>query len=330
MGSRLTLLRPGLTSYQPAWELQRRVADAVRDGADATLILLEHPPTYTLGSRGKAEHLLLSEEAFLRRGAAVHRTDRGGDVTYHGPGQIVGYPILDLRALGLGPVAYVRALESVLIDVLSRFGIVAERSDRNHGVWVGDAKIAAIGVRVSRGVTTHGFALNVNTDLSYFRDIVPCGMPDAGVTSMQRLTGETFAMREVEDAIIDAFAVEFGFEPERDARRGRSARATVDVVSGHPETVGDTVNTVGLAGTVRGQTDTLRGEAERGLNARATGREPERETQRGLKAPATGHRSADAGAAPGETVRRISDAAGDVRRSLAGADATVAGVADGR
>ena len=188
----LTLLRPGLTPYGDAWQLQQRVAAEVRAGAGATLILLEHPPTYTLGARGKTEHLLLSETALLADGAAVHRTDRGGDVTYHGPGQIVGYPIMSLRRLGLGPVAYVRSLEALLIDVLSRFGIVAGRSDRNRGVWVGGAKIAAIGVRVSGGVSTHGFALNVNTDLVRFQRIIPCGLAGVGVTSMQQLTGETF------------------------------------------------------------------------------------------------------------------------------------------
>ncbi len=210
----LTLLRPGLTPYHDAWQLQQRVAAEVRAGAAATLILLEHPPTYTLGARGKTEHLLLSETALLASGAAVHRTDRGGDVTYHGPGQIVGYPIMSLRRLGLGPVAYVRSLEALLIDVLSRFGIVAGRSDRNHGVWVGGAKIAAIGVRVSGGISTHGFALNVNTDLERFQHIIPCGLAGVGVTSMQQLTGETFDMRAVEDEVVAAFSAEFGFERE--------------------------------------------------------------------------------------------------------------------
>ena len=210
----LTLLRPGLTPYDDAWQLQQRVAAEVRAGAGATLILLEHPPTYTLGARGKTEHLLLSETALLADGAAVHRTDRGGDVTYHGPGQIVGYPIMSLRRLGLGPVAYVRSLEALLIEVLSRFGIVAGRSDRNRGVWVGGAKIAAIGVRVSGGVSTHGFALNVNTDLARFQRIIPCGLAGVGVTSMQLLTGETFDMRAVEDEVVAAFSAEFGFERE--------------------------------------------------------------------------------------------------------------------
>ncbi len=212
MGTRFTLLRPGTLPYEDAWQLQQRTAEDVRDGGDPVLILLEHPPVYTLGVRGRDANLLLPLDAYASRGAEVRRTDRGGDVTFHGPGQLVGYPIVDLRRHGEGPVWYVRSLEAMLIDVLSRFGIVADRSPGRPGVWVGDAKIAAIGVRVSRGVTTHGFALNVNTDLAWFRDIVPCGLPAAGVTSMQALTGETFAMADVEAEVIDAFARQFGAE----------------------------------------------------------------------------------------------------------------------
>jgi lipoate-protein ligase B len=212
LGTRYTLHRPGLTAYQDAWQLQRSTADRVRGGAPPALILLQHPPTYTLGVRGNDEHLLLSQEAYLARGAEVVRSDRGGDVTFHGPGQLVGYPVIDLRAWGQGPVWYVRSLESMLIDVLARFGIVAARADGRPGVWVGREKVAAIGVRVSRGVTTHGFALNVNTDLSYFAHIVPCGLQDAGVTSMQRLTGETFAMDDVERETVAAFERQFGLE----------------------------------------------------------------------------------------------------------------------
>jgi lipoate-protein ligase B len=210
LGTRFTLHRPGLIPYQDAWQLQLRTAEHVRDGGDPALILLEHPPVYTLGVRGKTEHLLLSQEAYLARGAEVVRTDRGGDVTFH----------IDLHAFGQGPVWYVRALESLLIDVMSRFGIVAGRAEGRPGVWAGNEKIAAIGVRVSRGVTTHGFALNVNTDLSYFGHIVPCGIAGAGVTSMQRLTGETFDMRAVEDEAVDAFARQFGLEPAQPALEG--------------------------------------------------------------------------------------------------------------
>jgi lipoate-protein ligase B len=175
-------------------------------------VLLEHPPTYTLGARGLTGSLPEGEDSLAARGAGIVRTDRGGDVTFHGPGQLVGYPILDLRRFGQGPVGYVRNLEAVLIDALADFGIVAARSAGRPGVWVGDEKIAAIGVRISRGVTTHGFALNVNTDLAYFDHIVPCGLPGVVVTSMQRLTGESFAMRTVEDAVAGSFAARFDVE----------------------------------------------------------------------------------------------------------------------
>ena len=223
MGTRFTLLRPGRLRYHDAWQLQQRVAEAVRDGGDPTLILLEHPPVYTLGARGRDEHLLLPLDGYASRGAEVVRSDRGGDVTFHGPGQLVGYPILDLRRYGEGPVWYVRSLEALLIEVLARFGIVAERSPGRPGVWVGDEKIAAIGVRVSRSVTTHGFALNINTDLAWFSHIVPCGL-SAGVTSMQALTGETFAMGEVEEEVVDAFERQFG----ADLREQETAGAALE------------------------------------------------------------------------------------------------------
>ncbi len=212
MGTRCTLLRPGIVAYEDAWRWQRRIAGDVRDGADPTLLLLEHPHTYTLGTRGDAANVLVSEEWLRAHGAEVIRSDRGGDVTYHGPGQIVGYPIVNLRARGDGPVAYVRALEATMIDALAAFGIEARRAAGRPGVWYGNAKIGAIGVRVSRGVTTHGFALNVNTDLSYFAHIVPCGIAGADVTSMQAIAGSRFAMRDAEDAIAAAFARIFGVE----------------------------------------------------------------------------------------------------------------------
>ena len=212
MVPRCTLLRPGRLEYQLALELQQRVAAEVRSGAGPTLILLEHPHVYTLGARGNEQHVLLSREALRRRGADVVEADRGGDVTYHGPGQIVGYPIIDLRRYGQGPVWYVRSLEAVLIETLARFGIVAARASGRPGVWVGDAKIGAIGVRVSRGVTTHGFALNVNTDLTYFDHIVPCGLAGVAVTSMEHLAGRSFAMLDVEDEVASAFAAQFGVQ----------------------------------------------------------------------------------------------------------------------
>ena len=209
MGSRLTIRQPGLVPYAAAYDLQQSVAADVRAGAGPTLILLEHPPTYTLGVRGDPAHILTSEQRLQALGVEVVRTDRGGDVTFHGSGQIVGYPILDLRSLHIGVADYVRGLEATIIAALSRFGIVAARSPRNPGVWIDDAKIAAIGVRVSRGITTHGFALNVNTDLAWFDHIVPCGLPDAKVTSMQRLSGDDLVLTEVQDEIIRAFSKQF-------------------------------------------------------------------------------------------------------------------------
>jgi lipoate-protein ligase B len=176
------------------------------------LILLQHPPTYTLGARGDERHLLLEEAAYARRGAEVVRCDRGGDVTFHGPGQVVGYPILDLRALGLGPVAYVRGLEQTIIGGLATFGLTASRIAGRPGVWAGNAKIASIGVRIAGGVSTHGFALNVTADLGYFRDIVPCGLPDIEVTSMER-EGVPAAIEAVEDALIHSFSGVFDMEP---------------------------------------------------------------------------------------------------------------------
>lgn len=210
--------------------MQQRFAAGLRAGDPPALILLEHPPTYTLGVRGDAAHILAGEGRLRALGASVVRTDRGGDVTFHGPGQIVGYPIVDLRALGVGVAEYIHGLEAALIETLALFGIEAGPSPRNRGVWVGEggaaAKIAAIGVRVSRGVTTHGFALNVNTDLDWFNHIVPCGLPDASVTSMQQLAAHPFDQPAVEDAIIESFATHFHLLPDAGARLGVSITAS--------------------------------------------------------------------------------------------------------
>lgn len=207
--SRCTVLRPGLLDYQQAWQLQQRIAASVRDGGPEALVLLQHPPVYTLGMRGREEHLLAARDDL---GAEVVRTDRGGDVTFHGPGQVVGYPILDLRRRGMGPATYVHTLEAALVETLARFGIAAGRAQGRPGAWVGDAKIAAIGVRVSRGATTHGFALNVSTDLSYFGRIIPCGLAGAGVTSMHAL-GVPAQVAEVEDELCAVLCELFALEP---------------------------------------------------------------------------------------------------------------------
>jgi len=201
--------RLGQVPYDDAWALQNRVAEQRRAGlVPDTLILLEHPHTYTIGRSGTREHVFLNEEELTARGITCIDVDRGGDVTYHGPGQLVGYPILDLGPkpdVGL----YLRNLEGCLIDVLSDFGIAAGRLSGYTGVWIGDRKIAAIGIKVSQGVTTHGFALNVSTDLSLFTHILACGIPDKGVTSMALELGAAPPIVAVEDAVIARFSERF-------------------------------------------------------------------------------------------------------------------------
>lgn len=222
--TRSMVLRPGRMAYAAAWELQRRLAEDVRNGGPERLILLEHPPTYTLGARARDEHLLAPEAALRALGAEVFRVDRGGDVTFHGPGQLVGYPILNLRQRGLGPAAYVRRLEETLIAALAAYGVAAGRREGYPGAWVDGAKIAAIGVRISRGVSLHGFALNVTTDLSYFDRIVPCGLPGVTVTSLERLLGRSVDLDDVADRVEEAFRRHFGWErPTGLARAAASA-----------------------------------------------------------------------------------------------------------
>lgn len=194
------VVRLRLTPYREAWELQKGVLAAVRDGlVPHTLLLLEHPPVYTLGRNSRPQNVLKQ----LR--AEVVQVDRGGDVTFHGPGQLVGYPIFHLKSWGYGAADYVRRLERTLLEVLAALGISGERIPGRVGVWVGKAKIAAIGVRISRGVTSHGFALNVTTDLSYFDHIVPCGLADAGVTSVERELGSAVPMTDIEALTIAGF-----------------------------------------------------------------------------------------------------------------------------
>jgi lipoyl(octanoyl) transferase len=164
---------------------------------------------YTLGRRARREHLLVAPAELTRRGARVVEVDRGGDVTFHGPGQLVGYPILDLRARNLLPADYVGRLEHMLIDALAFSGITGERVPGRPGVWAGGAKIAAIGVRVQGGITTHGFALNVSTDLSWFDAIVPCGLAGTTVTSMAAIQRTSPPMESVEDAVTKAFGLAF-------------------------------------------------------------------------------------------------------------------------
>jgi lipoyl(octanoyl) transferase len=201
----------GRVDYAEAFEMQRVLVDQRKRGEiPDQLLFVEHPHTITLGRNGRLENLLANEQALERAGVQFHYTDRGGDVTYHGPGQIVGYPILDLREWKRDVVAYVRAIEQVIIGALEDFGIAGERMAGMTGVWVGGAKIAAIGIHISRWVTSHGFALNATTDLSYFGYIVPCGLAKP-VTSMAAL-GAAATRESVIERLVFHFGRVFDFE----------------------------------------------------------------------------------------------------------------------
>ena len=209
---KLNVRELGRVAYGEAFELQRQLVEQRKQGViPDQLLLVEHPHVITMGRNGHMDNVLAGGEVLRRAGIEFHHTDRGGDVTYHGPGQIVGYPILDLREWKRDVVEYVRSIEQALIDMLGEFGIAAGRSEGNTGVWVeGQGKVAAIGVHISRWVTSHGFALNLSTDLSYFQYIVPCGLTKP-VTSMQEL-GFRGTREQVSAALVRNFASRFGHE----------------------------------------------------------------------------------------------------------------------
>ena len=205
----------GLIDYDDAFELQKRLHGRVADGTlPNQLLLLEHPHIYTLGRRAKTSDILATDEFLSKEGVTVHRTDRGGEVTYHGPGQLVAYPIVNIRRWGGGPLKYVRALEQTVIATLDEIGIVANSQDCPTGVWVNDAKIAAIGVRISRGTTTHGVSLNVDPNLSFFDHIVPCGMTDLKVTAISALAQDETHIDQVIPVFVRNFGRTFGFKME--------------------------------------------------------------------------------------------------------------------
>lgn len=180
--------------------------------ADDQLLLVEHdPPVITIGRGGDSGNMLLSAEALRTRGFDVYESSRGGDVTYHGPGQLVAYPILDLNRHGRDVHRYLRRLEQTVIDMLSVYGIAGRRDEQYTGVWVGQEKVCAIGVAITRWITYHGLALNVNTNLDHFGLIVPCGIRDRGVTSLAKLLGEPVEMSDVRRRLVDSFAAIFGF-----------------------------------------------------------------------------------------------------------------------
>ena len=211
MARALAVHRLGVVPYADALALQERLVEARLAGQTGdVLLLLEHPPVVTLGRGAKREHLRLTEALLRERGVEVFESGRGGDVTYHGPGQLVGYPILDLGPDRQDVRRYVGDLEEVMLRVATTYGLVGKRIAGLNGAWIGDRKIGAVGVRIRRWVTMHGFALNVTTDLRAYDAIVPCGIPDKDVTSLTREIGHTLPMAEVVQRAGTVFAEVFG------------------------------------------------------------------------------------------------------------------------
>ena len=192
----------GNSSYKRTWELQKELQlKRIENNIDDTLLLVEHEPVYTFGKNADENHLLQNYPENVK----LFHIERGGDITFHGPGQIVGYPIMDLHNYKMSISWYMRALEEVIIRSLDKFGISADRKDGLTGVWVEDEKIAALGVRISRWVTMHGFALNVNTDLAYYDSIIPCGIFDYGITSMKHILGREQNMSKIKSILSAVF-----------------------------------------------------------------------------------------------------------------------------
>lgn len=211
----LEVRRLGLVPYADGLELQRALVEERKAGRIAdTLVLLQHPHVITIGvKKDGRSHIVATPEQLAARGVAVFETGRGGDVTYHGPGQVVGYPIIDLNPDRRDVHQYVRDLEEVMIRVCADYGVSAGRSQGFSGAWVDDRKIGAIGVRISRWITSHGFAFNVTTDVDFFNLIVPCGIADRGVTSLSQAIGGVVGIAEVESRLIDHFAAVFARSP---------------------------------------------------------------------------------------------------------------------
>jgi len=207
---------PGLIDYQEALSFQERLAEGrVAGRSDDAFILLEHPPVYTVGKSGGVENILVPREILLQEGISVYYVRRGGDITYHGPGQLVGYPIINLRENGLDVHQYVWSLEEVIIQSLADLGISGQRLSELpnfRGVWAGDEKVCAVGIQVTRGVTMHGFALNVNPNLRHFEYINPCGITGKSVTSVSKLLGHEVDMETVKEKVLRHFAQVFKFK----------------------------------------------------------------------------------------------------------------------
>lgn len=210
----LKVLFLGKCEYREALEIQYKLLEKRQKGEiEDTLIIVEHPPVITLGNQAVKANIIVSEEYLKQQGIDIIETNRGGDVTYHGEGQIVGYPIVDIKNAKIGVRDFVNGLEEVFIQLLQQeLGIASERSDGKTGVWIGNNKILAIGLAVKRGVTMHGFAFNVNTNLQHFNFIVPCGITDKGVTSVEKIIGKTYSIDEMNKKIVDYFVKVFNYQ----------------------------------------------------------------------------------------------------------------------
>lgn len=208
----LTYCDLGFIDYKESWDLQQVIhSKRVSGQVDDILFLLEHPNTYTLGKTAHKENLISSEDYLKQNQISVYDIDRGGDITYHGPGQVVGYPIIDLNNWFKDTHKYLRALEEVIIKTCSEYGLNSDRNPKHTGVWVGDRKIAAIGIKVSRWVTMHGFAFNINTDLKLFNGIIPCGIQDKSVTSLKKELNREISIQEVKQILLKNFTELFEY-----------------------------------------------------------------------------------------------------------------------
>ncbi|HEU4793502.1 MAG TPA: lipoyl(octanoyl) transferase LipB [Nitrolancea sp.] len=231
----IQVVRTGRVEYLAAWNLQRALVAARRQGAvEDLLLLVEHPPTYTIGRRGSRSNLLIDDAMLASIGATCYVIDRGGDITFHGPGQLVVYAILDLGRHQRRVRRYVEMIETVVIDTLRDYGLEGSIDSKHPGVWIGLEKVAALGIAISHGVTYHGFALNVDPDLRYFEYMIPCGIPDRGATSIARQTGLAATVDDAADQVIRSFIRVFDVEPRYDlslddlqrlAASGQSPRA---------------------------------------------------------------------------------------------------------
>jgi lipoyl(octanoyl) transferase len=216
----LTYSNLGFIDYKEAWDLQREIFNQkIEEGIEDVLLLLEHPNTYTLGKTADKLNLRGSEEYLSSNKISVYEIDRGGDITYHGPGQIVGYPIIDLNKWFKDTHKYLRALEEVIIKTCNEYDLNCERNSKYTGVWLNDKKIAAIGIKVSRWVTMHGFAFNVNTDLNLFSGIIPCGIQDKAVTSLKNELNKEIDIDEVKEKLLKNFSDVFAYDDIKNKTR---------------------------------------------------------------------------------------------------------------